>query len=155
MKTIFAVATIALAATSAVAQDVKTRDDLTVQQVMSIASGLRQLNKYDTVDKEGKATSAYYKFSSDLRYLIANDLDIATRVETIFQSANNSLVLSMSNGGSKVSDEKVGEYTVASQKLIEAPCRCSLYKIKLSDLKLDENPVTSGVLSLIFPIIEK
>lgn len=128
---------------------------LTMEQVLNITAGLRQLGRYETTDKDGKPAVGTYKFSGDLRILIAVNINVGGNVEQAYQLANNELVAQFSGGGGKVPDERAGEYAVEFGKLRTSPCRCSLARIKMNDLKLDDNPIPAPVLGLIIPIIER
>lgn len=130
-------------------------DGFTVEQATSIYVGLQQLTKTDGVDKDGKPSLVYFKFTGNVRVAVAANLDAGSRVQTILQSANTSLIAEIASGAGKVPDEKVGEYNVALRKILEAPCRCSFIKIKLDDLKIDDNPIPVTVLGAIWPIIDR
>lgn len=131
------------------------KDNLTVEQALNVAAGLGQLVSYDTVDKEGKPAKGYYKFSADLRFIIAINIDLGTRVQTQFRNANNEIAMQLSGGIGAVPPEKKGAYDVEIAKLFAAPSRVGFVHIKLSDLKLEENPIPGPVLSLIVPIIDR
>lgn len=150
-------ALLALLAVSATAsaEPAASRDDLTIDQVRSVMTGLRNINRYETVDKDGKATIGYYKYAGDVRILIALDLDIANRIDAVFISENNALIARLSGGGVKVPDDRMGEYNATARKMLDAPCRCALYKIKMGDLKLDENAIPADALALLIPIIDR
>lgn len=161
VSTVLSAALLVCTCTDTMAADNSSVDNLTVEQAINVAAGLRQLHKYDTVDKDGRPAVAYYKFgttpkdSSDIRITIALDIEVASRIETAFSKANNELIVQMSNGGSDVPKDKMGEYNITVRKMLDAPCRCSIYKIKLADLKLEENPIPSQILSWLVPILDR
>lgn len=148
---------LAVAAFGARAQETKPgyTNDLTVEQALNVAGGLAQLTSYDSTDKEGKPTKVFYKLSSDLRILIAVNIDVGRSVQTRFQTAQNDLVMQLSGGTGKVPDEKTGQFNVEIGKMMQAKALAGFYRIKAADLKLDENPIPGPVLSLIVPILDR
>ncbi len=153
-------AVIALLVAAAFAQPVeKAADrptDLTVEQALNVSAGVDQLNSFETVDKDGKPARGYYKFSADLRLIIATNMDVGRTVQSRFSTARNAIVMQMSDGTGRVPEDKTPLLTVEVDKLMKAPARAGYVRIKLADLKLDENPTISGaVISLILPILDR
>lgn len=130
-------------------------DGLTVEQALNVTAGLDQLGSYDGVDKDGKPTKTYYKFSGDLRILIAVNLDIGRAIQARFAAARNAVVMQISEGSGRVSDEKTPALNIEVAKLMAAPSLAGFHRIKAADLKLDENPIPAPVLSLIVPILDR
>ena len=145
----------ALMVSPARAADATPPDSITIDQAIGVMRALGQLDRYEVQDKDGKAVSIPYKFSGALRYLIASDLDLATTAARQYQTAVNALVMQISGGGNKVPDELLPKFNEENNKLLAAPAGVILRKIKLDDLKLDENPIPVSVLSVLMPIIEK
>lgn len=139
----------AVVSTSAIAQE------LTVEQAKGVVTGLRQLSKYETVDKDGKPATGYYKFSGTLRFTMALNIETGTKVEVALQAANVALVAELANGGPSVPDDKMVEYNKRIRAILDAPCRCTFEPIKRDDLKLDDNPIPPTVLALLLPILER
>lgn len=147
---------LSVAAFGARAEDPKPAPaGLTVEQALNVAAGLAQLASYDTVDKDGKPSKVYYKFSADLRILIAVNIDVGRAIQTRFQNASNDLIMQLSDGSGTLPDEKKGAFNVEIAKLMQAQSRAGYTRIKLADLKLDENQVPAPVLSLIIPILDR
>lgn len=155
MKNLAIALALLVGAFGSVARPQEKAEPLTVEQALNVATGLGQLTSIDGVDKEGKPTKTYYKFSPDLRLLIAVDIDIGRSVQTQFQNANNALVMQLSDGNPPVPPEKMSAYNVELVKMMAAPARATFHRIKAADLKLDENPIPASVLSLIIPILDR
>lgn len=128
---------------------------ITVEQATNIGAALRQLDKYERAGKDGKTETAWYTFSSDVRFVIAVDIDVAQRVTAQLQMANNKIVQQFAGGGSKVPDDKMGAYNVELRKVLDASCRCTFTRIKRGDLNLDKNPIPPSVLALLLPIVDQ
>lgn len=137
------------------AEDPKPAPGLTVEQALNVAAGLGQLASYDTVDKDGKPSKVYYKFSADLRILIATNIDVGRAIQTRFQNATNDLIMQMSDGVGTLPDDKKGVFNVEVAKLMQAQSRAGFNRIKMSDLKLEDNQIPAPVLSLIIPILDR
>lgn len=129
--------------------------EFTVEQALNISGGLDQLGSYETVDKDGKPTKVYYKFSGDLRILIAVNIDIGRSVQSRYQTARNALIMQLSDGTGNVPIDKSAVLSAELYKLMNAPSRAGFERIKAADLKLDENAIPAPVLSLIVPIIDR
>jgi hypothetical protein len=167
MKTVMTMLAALALSDPAAAQTTAEKDGLTVEQALVVKSGLEQLGRYDSVDKDGKPAPAYHKFGADTLMLIALNIDLARRLEAQFTAANNNLVMQKSDGSGKVPDERRAEYNVEFRKLLDAPSRVGFYHIKLEDLCLAATPrceaagvktpnaIPAPVLSLIVPIIDR
>lgn len=129
--------------------------ELTVGQALDVTAGLNQLTAYESVDKDGKPFRANYKFSADVRFRIALNIDAGRRLQTQVQTAQNDLVMSMVDPATgKVPETKQNALNVEVSKLMTAPARSTLHRIKRSELNLDDNPIPAPVLSLIVPIVD-
>ena len=158
LKSLTVAAIIAVLCVTAFAQDAPKpgyAEDLTVAQALNVFSGLSQLTSYDSTDKDGKPVKVYYKFSPDLRILIAVNIDIGRAVQTRFQTAQNDLVMQISGGTGKVLEDNVGQFNVEVSKFMQAKALASFHRIKAADLKLDDNQIPGPVLSLIVPILDR
>lgn len=137
-------------------------EPLTIAQALDVTAGLGQLSSYESVDKEGKPSKGYYKFSADLRILVALNIDLGRRLQTSFQNATNDLVMQMSAGAGKVPDDKVGLFNIELSKMMAQPSRVGFHRLKLEDLCLEAKPpkcevgnqVPGPTLSLIVPILD-
>lgn len=129
--------------------------ELTVEQALNVSGGLDQLVSYDAVDKEGKPTKGFYKFSADLRIVIATNIDAGRTVQSRFQAARNAVIMTMSDGTGRVADEKTALLSIEVDRLMKAPSRAEFIRIKATDLKLEDNPIPAPVLSLIIPILDR
>lgn len=156
-KMIMLAACAALAAAAVARADEKPAEkQLTIDEAVNVLAGLRSLvAQYTATDKDGKTSVGYNKFSADTRLLIAVNLDVGLRAERALQAANDQLVASMSNGAGAVPDAVRGTYAVEYRKIMESPCRCSYYRIKKEDLRLDDNPQILGALGLLIPIVDR
>lgn len=153
MKAILISIMMALALMPASAAD-KTQGDLTIAQVLDVTSGLSQLSKYETTDKNGKTVSGHYKFDAKLRYSMALAIDAGRRVQSALQASIMQITMEMSGGTGTIPDSKKGQFQAETAKLLAQPARVSIERIQLSELKLEENPIPAQVLSLLVPIID-
>lgn len=138
------------------AQSQADKDALTIEQALTVSAGLQQLSKYESVDKDGKPYSAYYDFSGDLRMVIALNIDLGRKLQSVHQAAQNDLVMQWVDPATGVVPEtKRNAFNVESAKLLNSPSRVGFYHIKFSDLKLDKNPIPAPTLSMIIPIVDR
>lgn len=147
--------TLGLCAT-ANAEEKPATKELTVQEALEVLSGLRSLvQPFPTTDKDGKQVTGYNKFNSDFRILIAVNIDVGVKVERVMMSAQDTLVSTMSGGAGTVPESARGTFSVELRKLQDQPCRCSFYRIKKEDLRLDDNPQILGALAPLIPIMDR
>ncbi len=129
--------------------------DLTVEQALNVAAGLEQLSGLDVVIDGKPMGKAWYKFSGDVRILIAVNIEVGRAVQQRFSTARNAIIMQMSDGTGRVAEEKAPLMTVEVDKLMKAPARAGYSRMKMSDLRLDENPIPGPVLSLVLPILDR
>lgn len=128
---------------------------LTVEQALNVSAGLQQLSAQDGIDKEGRPTKVYYRFSPDLRIVIALNIDLGRNLQSRIEVAKNEIIMQKSGGSGKLTEETSPSAMLEISKLYQAPSRVNFYRIKSADLKLDENPIPGPVLSLIVPILDR
>lgn len=137
-------------------QTTAEKDALTVEQVLTVGSGLQQLVRYESTDKDGKAFTAFYDFDPDTRMVIAINLDVVRRTQVQFQSAYNDLVMKWQDPATgKIPDNKQNAFNVEAAKLSSAQSRVGFHHVKKQDLRLEKNPIPGPVLSLIIPIVDR
>ena len=131
---------------------------LTIESAISIHAGLKLLDSYERVIKDGereRVVSEFYKFGGGLRLLIAKNLNHLDVVVSTFQKARDGLVYEFSvDGKAEVPSEKMAAFGKAVRDLMDTEEEIELSKIKGDELKLDENPVPASTLSLLLPILD-
>ncbi len=130
---------------------------LSVDQIIRVTNGLSQLDKYDGICKDGaieKTCPRFYNFGMGVRLAIARNIDKGSQVGKIYTAQRQSLIARLSGGGTKVPDDKMGEFLAEDQKAMDAASGVVMEHIKRSDLKLDENPVPATILYMIIPIMD-
>lgn len=164
VKSVIAVAIVFVAAVCAIAAEPTTaeKDNLSVAQALNVSGGLSQLSSYETTDKEGKPSKAYFQFNADVTMLMAINIDLGRNLQTRFERAVQDLRMRLSGGSGTVPPEKMGEFNQEIAALADAPSRVGFLHIKLKDLCLKkdgdckvENAIPPNTLSLILPIVDR
>lgn len=128
---------------------------LTVEQIVNISTALEALDRYDRVSSDGKVVSMPYVFELRTRLDIAHDLEEARAVRRAYQAAVQARIAKMAGGGAAVPPDQQGAWVVENEAMLRASSGVRLRRIKISDLKLDENPVPATVLSVLLPILDE
>jgi hypothetical protein len=142
---------------------------LTLQECQNIRQGLRILDGYTGVDKDGKSVPMQYKLGA-LRGTIAldaMDLDMMIKAgdEARLKLVKEILPDGTPQLGTKeyadfaAHDPNYKKFVEAYQKILDAPQPVTIPHIKLEQLHLgdppDGNPIPTDALTLLAPILER
>lgn len=158
LRFLSAVALAAVFITPAAAQSPK----LTVQQVLDATNGLAQLDAYKDRDKDGKEIVVPYKFSGTTLMTMAINLERGRFVLRNWQAAATALQRQFAGAEKDVPPEKLAQYNVEANAMLNQASDVQMQPIALADLCLEAkapcaaaNPIPPSVLSMIVPIIAK
>lgn len=130
---------------------------LTLESALTIAAGLRGLDGYDRIAKDGereRIVREFYKLGGGLRLSIAKNLNKLDAVQGAYQKASADLMASMIDGKGEVPPARKAELAKEDRKMLEAEQDIDLVMIKEDELKLDQNPIPATMLSLIQPLLQ-
>ena len=130
---------------------------LTLQVMLGVAAGLRGLDGYDKIVKDGereRVVKEYYKLGGGLRLLIAKNLNLLDVQQVLYQKARAELVRSMLDDTGEIPKNKTADFLAEERKMLEVESEIDLAVIKPNELNLDVNPIPGTTLSLIQPILE-
>ena len=132
------------------------RQPFTVEQAIQIGNGLSQLDGYDDCrdGEKGKDCHHLYKLSGSVRLTIALDLAEYRRIATAYTAARQGLIAQYANGSGVVPPEQVGAFNAEDRRILNLTSDVKYGRIKLSNLRVEENPIPATVLSLIVPILD-
>lgn len=159
-----------LVAGAASADDAKPEPHkLTLQECQNVRQGLRMLDGYQGVDKDGKSAPAQYKLGA-LRGQIALDaMNLDAKIKAGDDARIGLVRENLSDGvpqpGTKeyadfvAHDPNYKKFMDAYQKVLDAPQDIEIPHIKLEQLHLgdapDGNPIPSDALTLLAPILDR
>ena len=141
---------------------------LTLQECMNVRAGLRALDGYQGVDKDGKSAPMQYKLGA-LRGAIALDAVQLDEVIRAGDQARQALVKENFPGGTPapgtkeyadfMGSEPYKRFSEAYQKILDAPQSVDVPHIRLGDLRIgdapDGNPIPTDALTLLAPILDR
>jgi hypothetical protein len=130
---------------------------LTTEQAITIAAGLRGLDGYDRIAKDGereRIVRELYKLGGGLRLSVAKNLNKLDALQGIYQRARADLVASMADPKGEVPQARMAEFVAEERKMLDADQDIDLAMIKEDELKLDQNPIPATTLSLIQPLLQ-
>lgn len=132
---------------------------LTYGELKMVADGLGQLDGYDRLAKDGArefTVKAFFTFKKGLRGVIAENIVKARAGLRDLTDKNNELIRQYADGGDRVADKNLVEFTAAQRKLLDSPSGVTLQHIKVDELNLDENKeITGTALSFLDLILDK
>ena len=130
---------------------------LTLQSALAVAQGLRGLDVFDRIVKDGereRIVKEYYKLGGGLRLMIAKNLNLLDAQQTLYQKVRADLVRTMLDDTGEIPKNKTADFLAEERKVLEGEIDIDLSIIKSTELNLDANPIPATTLSLIQPILE-
>lgn len=145
-----------------------THKPLTLQDCINVRNGLRILDGYQALDKNGVAFTAQYKLGA-LRGSFSMDTVVLDQVLAAGETARLGLVKEMPPNGTPMAgtkeyaefaahDPSYKKFIEAYEQILKAPQPITIPHFKLDDLNIgdppEKNPITSDTLSLLSSIID-
>lgn len=130
---------------------------LTLQSALTIAAGLRSLDGYDRIVKDGereRVVREFYKLGGGLRLSIAMSLNKLDALQVAHQKTYSVLAMAAADEKGEIQPAKVAELTKAQNDMLDAEQEIDLAPIEVAGLNLDANPIPGTTLSLIQPLLK-
>lgn len=136
--------------------------ELKIDQIIEMYSALLQLDGANKSVKNGESEVIIkepYDFPGKTRWNLGKNITVLKRYSDKFNENKDNFIKLISGGKNKI-DPKNSEQMVEFQTQLNAELQKmetvdGLLKIKLSDLKLDQNRIGSTILSALEPLIEE
>lgn len=147
-----------MTAKSVRSQEAPKPPDLTVDETLTVLTGLSRLSGPQEPDKDGRPT--YFQLSPDTRILIANNIDIGKRATAVSQAVINDIKMEMMVDG-VFPKEKQEFFLLRVAKVGLAKSNAVYYRIDIDDLCLRvrepdckvANNIQPDVISMLWPIL--
>lgn len=157
---------------AALADDSKApASKITLQECQNVRQGLRMLDGYQGVDKDGKSSPQQYKLGALRGPLALDSMDLDAVIKAGEQARLNLIKEDLPNGApDPITDRKAyvefmakdaggRKFTTDYQDLLDSPQPVIIPHIKLEQLKIGDppegNPIPSDALTLLEPILER
>ncbi len=122
---------------------------ITYLEALNALAALNRLDGY----KDGDQTKPY-RFAPQALISIAKGIRSLKGVAEDYETARVALAKQF-NPQPKEGDESYPLFVEAINKLLSEEVEIEVSRVKLSSLKLDDNPVPPGLLAQIFPLVEE
>ena len=132
--------------------------NLNINQIANLANALDSLSGYVIGLTNGKPVTVPYKFTGKTRWNIAKNVGVLKKILETFDEARKALVAQVTNGKGFASDSPDQEGYAEFQALIK-PLTTEdhevegLLNICADDILKDENPVPSGIIEILMPLL--
>jgi hypothetical protein len=124
--------------------------DLTIQQARQIQQAIASLNQYN--DNDGKPK--FYTFSPVATLVLAKDglaLDQALRPVDVTQKK----MLADAGGQEKLTGDALAKFEAEKlQPFLDTKMPLELFRLKMSDLNVDKQPIRPAVVQALLPILD-
>jgi hypothetical protein len=130
----------------------KNRD---IIRLYSALNKLTSFEKITTVNNEVKVVTEYNKINSQTQLLVVININRLKELVTAIQELDTQVVKQISGGTGKIEPGTLEALELFDKRteMENAETEVKLKKIKLSDLKLDENTYSASTLSDLDPIL--
>jgi hypothetical protein len=148
--------------------DAQTKSGLTVAQALSMLQAHRVLDGHSVIVKQNGADTAVlqpWEFGSGtLRFRLAKNTAALAEIEQGLDTARRAIVKELLKGMPEIDGKKPTSIDSGSPQFAElqrqfgealdAPASVSLFRIKVSEFKLDKNEIPVTALSALEPILD-
>lgn len=131
---------------------------LTVNDCLTVNSGLIALDGYQTLDANKQRITLPYDFGNvALRRIIQRNIAAIAAVQQDQLQLQKDIFKEVAKGSTKIEPDtpKYEEYTRQVEKSLKLPCTAKLEHININDLKLDKNEIPGTVLVALDKILDK
>jgi hypothetical protein len=141
---------------------VTTSNGLTIQDCLTVLTGLQNLDGHWVIINAGKPNEdakliSYVFENATLRGVIRDDIAALTNVQTTQQHVEQDIYREIAGEKIKIEDG-TKEVLLYNQKVFESkqrPCTAILTRFSIKDLKLDKNEIPGSILGAIDKIMDR
>jgi hypothetical protein len=130
---------------------------MSINQVIGLQKAISGLDSYTDTDATGKPVTKRYMFSVPTRIILAQDSAALNLISSAVQAQQTTLLSDISGGAGylKPGSPETAKFNLESLKLGEQQEPVELDTLTEADLGLERNPIPTGVLAALTPIIAK